>query len=208
MAHTIHCQAYSKYRCSRKGPAEWLDGNAELWKVVLPVAETQALLELPADSQWKPHFSQIQKVVGSGSLGMKLFGFALQVVIGEVVEETITKTIAPFLLQETFSTDDYTLATARCLEAVMAIENIDTLPDRRTIIVRYRKWPVQIKVNCVQDEVAFRLAAAVRGQAVETGALQLLMCEDVGGSGSAKCQLPFSTGLKLPGGQRTPMAGA
>eukprot|EP00969_Alexandrium_andersonii_P047760 2095950-Alexandrium_andersonii.AAC.1 len=76
---------------------------------------------------------------------MKLFGFALQLVIGEVVQETMMKSIAPFLLQETFSADDYTLATSRSLEAVLAIENIDTVPDRRTIIVRYREWPVEMK---------------------------------------------------------------
>ena len=38
-------EAYSTFRATMKGPAEWLEVNMDLWPLVLPEAETKMLME-------------------------------------------------------------------------------------------------------------------------------------------------------------------
>ena len=172
-------KAYTQFRASKKGPAEWLATNAELWEQLLPVKETRALMAHPSDGQWVDMAEEIQKVVGSGMLGERLFGFALESIMSELVEKAIDKEVQALLLYKTITGDDYMKHIKQAKHEIDSIKSIEVLPDRRPIIVRYRQWPLNLKVNCVADEINYRMAAALRGLAVESGDLVPMVSEEI-----------------------------
>ena len=171
-------QAYTVFRSSMKGPSEWLTSHKDLWMLVLPVAETTKLLEAPAESSWKDHAAEIQEVVASGPLGCKLFGFALKLILGELVEEVITNKVNAMLKHDIISNDVFMTHFRQAKADVSNISGIGGLPERRSIMLRYRGWPLEVRVKCLADEVSFRFAVALRALAVEHGDLLPIMCED------------------------------
>ena len=148
-------KAYTQFRASRKGPAERLATHAELWEQLLPVKETRALMAHPEDGHWVDMADGIQIVVGAGMLGERLFGFALESIMAELVEKAIDKEMQALLLYKTITGDDCIKHTKQAKHEIESIKSIEALPDRRTIIVRYRQWPLNLKVNCVADEINY-----------------------------------------------------
>jgi hypothetical protein len=121
-------QAYTVFRSSMKGPSEWLTSHKDMWALVLPVAQTTKLLEAPAESSWKDHAAEIQDVVASGPLGSKLFGFALKLILAELVEEVIEREIQAMLKHENISNEVFMTAFRQAKADVANISGIDALP--------------------------------------------------------------------------------
>ena len=105
----------------------------------------------PEDGQWVDMADEIQIVVGAGMLGERLFGFALESIMAERVEKAIDKEVQALLLYKTITGDDYIKHIKQAKHEIESIKSIKALLDRRTIIVRYRQWPLNLKVNCVAD---------------------------------------------------------
>ena len=172
-------EAYSTFRASMKGPAEWLESNLDLWPLVLPEAETRMLMEASSDSSWLQLSDEIQKVVDSGPLGTRLFGFAYKLILGELVEEAICKHVRAMLKKTPIKEEAFVESMKQAKLAVADISGVEALPERRQIEVRYRGWPISLKIQCLADEVSFRHAAALRELAVESGDLLPLACEEI-----------------------------
>jgi len=63
-------------------------------------------------------------------------------------------------------------------EAIEALPNLDLLPQRRTVELRYRGTPFECKVSSPLEELSLKLSCYIRGLAVEKGSLKPLWVED------------------------------
>ena len=150
-----------------------------MWSQVLPNDEMKRLTEAPAGHPWVKLSDEVQKVVSSGGLGKKLFGFALQKILCETVAVAITNECKAMLKRKVIDSNVFVQSIKQAKVAVAGITGSDTIDDRRTIEIRYRGWPTVLKITCIAEEIHFRHAVALRGHAVETGDLIPLVCEEI-----------------------------
>ena len=146
---------------------------------MLPVTETRQLMAHPDHLEWIDMAGQIQRVVASCQLGERLFGFALKLILSELVEKAIIKHADGLTDHKTITSEVFMEHLKKAKYEVDNIKGIEALADRRNIIVRYRTWPLNLKVNCVADEINYRLAAALRGLAVQSGDLIPMTSEEI-----------------------------
>ena len=83
------------------------------------------------------------------------------------------------LLDKTTTRDDFIKHIKQAKHEIDSTKSIEALPDRRTIIVRFRQWPLNLEANCVADEINYRMAAALRGLAVESGDFIPMVSEEI-----------------------------
>lgn len=162
-----------------QGPAVWLESNMDIWPFVMPEAAVKKLMAATDDSSWVTLSAEIQKVVASGALGSKLFGFALQLVLCELVEKVIATECENMVGTPPVSNDAYLESVKKAKVGVAAIAGVEALPERRSISLRYRGWPLTLKIQCLAEEINFRHAVALRGLAVANGDLIPMTCEEI-----------------------------
>ena len=172
-------EAYTTFKGSTRSSDEWIEGNKDMWSQVLPKDEMQRLTEAPAGHAWVLLSDEVQKVVSSGALGRKLFGFALQKILCETVAVAITNECKAMLKQKVIDSSVFVQSIKQAKVAVAGITGSDTINDRRPIEIRYRGWPIVLKITCLAEEIHLRHAVALRGHAVETGDLIPLVCEEI-----------------------------
>jgi hypothetical protein len=145
---------------------------------VLPQAETQVLLELSEDDTWSTHAAELDAVVASGSLGKRLFGFAVVQTLGEAVALIIKGHVDKMLQQSIISQAVLIDGKRAATREVLAMRSLELLPEKRTVTCRYRGMPVPMKVTCVQDEISLTFACAIKGQAADAGDLEPVFAEE------------------------------
>ena len=144
---------------------------------MLPRAEAQALLDLE-EEVWSRHAAKLDVVVSSGDLGKKLFGFAVVQTLGEAVADRIKSHVDLMLAQKTITQAVLIDSKRAATRDVLAMKNLDMLPEKRQITCRYRDMPVPLKVCCVQDEISLTFACAIKGQAADAGDLEPVFAEE------------------------------
>jgi hypothetical protein len=60
---------------------------------------------------------------------------------------------------------------------VLAMKNLELLPEKRAITRRHRGMPVPMKITRVQDEISLMYACAIKGQAVDASELEPMVAE-------------------------------
>ena len=136
-------------------------------------------MDHPENLQWIDMAAQIQKVVASCKLGERLFGFALKEILSELVEKAIDKQADGLIGHKNITSELFMEHLKKAKHEVDNIAGIEALPERRAVVVRYRTWPLNLKVACVADEINYRLAAALRGLAVQCGDLIPMVSEEI-----------------------------
>ena len=171
-------QAYTSSKSSHLGPAAFLKQHSKIWDLVLPQEETVALLALADDDSWSNHAQKLEAVVSSGALGRRLFGFAVVQTLGESVA-AIIKTHVDLMLANEIITQAVVIEAKRAAtKEVLAMKNLDMLPEKRNITCRYRSFPMPLKITCVQDEISLTFACALKSQAADAGDLESVFAEE------------------------------
>ena len=171
-------QAYATSRSSHLGPAAFLRQHSDVWDLVLPLSETSALLELSDEEAWSAHAAKLDAVVASGSLGKRLFGFAVAQTLGEGVAAGIARHVDQMLDQETITQAVLIESKRAATKDVLAMKNLEVLPEKRTMACHCRGMPVPMKITCVHDEISLMFACAIKGQAVDAGELEPVFAEE------------------------------
>lgn len=156
----------------------FLSRHLDIWPLVLPKAETEVLLSLGEEDSWASNAKELMAVVSSGSLGKAIFGFAVAQVLSHEVQCIIDKHTQELLKEEVVTTTTVIKHKNACFDDIQSLHNIETLPDKRLKVFRYRGFPLHLKVSCLQDEVSWAFSAAIKGAAVDAGVLQPLAAED------------------------------
>lgn len=98
----------------------------------------------------------------SGPLGLKLL---LAEQLASIIEQEVTKLVSA----EQVGTVEVVNCKQTCLLKVEGMRSITSIPDRRGVVIAYRGQEVKAKVTCTGDEIELRIAAAARGEAIESG---------------------------------------
>ena len=130
------------------------------------------------EDSWARKAKELMAVVNSGSLGRAIFGFAVAQVLSHEVQCAIEKHIQKLFKEEVITTATVISHKNSCFAELQALPNIETLPDKRRKVFRYRGFPLHLKVSCLQGEVSWAFSAAVKGAAVDAGVLEPLAAED------------------------------
>jgi len=116
--------------------------------------------------------------VASGSLGKRLFGFAVVQTLGEAVALIVKGHVDKMLQQSIISQAVLIDGKRAATRDVLAMRSLELLPEKRTVTCRYRGMPVPMKVTCVQDEISLTFACAIKGQAADAGDLEPVFAEE------------------------------
>lgn len=174
----FHSQAFTAGKASMQNSDGFLSRHLDIWPLVLPKAETEALLGLGEHENWASKAKELMAVVNSGSLGRAIFGFAVAQVLSLEVQCIVDKHTQNLCKEEVITTATVISHKNSCFAELQALPNIETLPEKRQKEFRYRGFPLHLKVSCLQDEVSWAFSAAIKGAAVDAGVLQPLAAED------------------------------
>ena len=154
---------------------EWLRRSIDFWPLVMPCESAEKLCKE------KYECTAVAKAVGevcdSGPLGLKLFGFALKQVLAEQLASIIEQEVAKLVGAEQVGTVEVVNCKQTCWPKIEGMKNITSIPGRREVVIAYRGQKAKAKVTCIGDEIELRIAAAVRGEAIESGRLAALSVE-------------------------------
>ena len=110
--------------------------------MVMPETAVEKVVAEP--ESWSKVEAELQLIVGGSSLGKRLFGFALQLILGESVAKIIARTIDDNLSKPTkIEPEDVLRCKRSANKAVQELDQLDALPDRQEISVLYRGRPLR-----------------------------------------------------------------
>ena len=171
-------QAYATSKSSHLGPAALLRHRGDVWDLVLSLSETSALLELSDEEAWSSHAAKLEAVVASGSLGRRLFGFAVAQTLGEAMAACIAGHLNQMPGQETITQAVLIESKKAATKDVLAMRSLELLPEKRAITRRHRGMPMLMKITRVQGEISLTFACAIKGQAVDASELEPMFAEE------------------------------
>lgn len=161
------CAAHANARKSALKPQVFVQIYDDIIERVLDKGCLERILN--EKGSWKSVHSELNAVVGSSQLGARLFGFALDHVLAEVVGDAIeTRLDMLFAGSETITKDKIDEAKRDVAAAIAAMENIDGLPMRRQLGLVYRGFEVPLKISSTGEEIEMRTVARVKALAAWT----------------------------------------
>jgi hypothetical protein len=170
------CYLYMKSKQMRVKPSEFISCNRPLVMLVLPMKETDALINHVGD--WTEKESEVVTVVNGSNLGRSIFGFAIEQVLGEVVSREITLQIDELLKNAVINAEILASYKRQVVKGLQARPGMDSLSGKRDITISYRGVEFKIKVSSLMEEVEIRFAAHLKSLTVQCCDLLPLMCED------------------------------
>ena len=141
---------------------------------MLPCKEVEAVLMLGETESWCKVSKEISVLVGCGQLGRKMFSVPAREVVGTEILNVITEAIKKLAKSDAAGEKDIIDAKSACKKAVGDLDNIDMLPERRTVTVDYRGWEFPCRVRSWEEEVEIRFHVALRGWWAQLGKIPLL----------------------------------
>ena len=102
-------QAYKNTRGLEEGPNEFLTKFADIWGLVLPIAETKTIQAIDCDQKFNEFQDEVRTVCSSGPLGSACFTFALKLINADLVQDTIGDIVDKMLLKKTLGEEDRVL---------------------------------------------------------------------------------------------------
>ena len=146
-----------------------------IWGLVMQREEVERL-RAEKDS-WGNVEDVLLKVVDASRIGRRLFGFAVQNVMGNAIakkcDEAITKLFAGKV------TESKVCEVKRGLMSTLNdLPGVDNLVERREVQMEYRGIQIKVKVASLLEEAALRVDCAIRSRAVQLGGLCKLASED------------------------------
>ena len=170
--------ALEKSRTSKCADSTFVDLHRPALDLFMPKASLDKVLG--SKGQWTVVADDLKQLVSSSAVGLQLFYVHIEGVVAENVAKSITAHVEQLSKLEG-PLDETAFLTARraCLKEVENIGCVDMLPHKRNVIVSYRKEALQIGVTTWQEEVEIKMAACVKGLAVDRGVLPKLFCEDL-----------------------------
>lgn len=168
-------QAHIKAKSNAVKPTVFLEIHKDIWPIVLPLDSVSKVM---AETHlWEKVEADLQRVINSSSLGKRLFSFAVQHMLSQIVSKKMSQAV-----DEVWKLPEVTLASIReqkrdILEALEMEDNIDLMPARRELQMMYRGVPVQVKVSSMAEQFDLLVAARAKGEACALGTLVGLFCE-------------------------------
>ena len=172
---TVLVEAYTRAKAQKVTPETFASLHSKLCNLVLDGSDLTAVAA--ATPRWGTVVTQLHRVVASSRIGSMLYSFALLNEICNQVSRTIDKAIAK-VAKKPLTTESLNEFKFTCLEVVGALPNIDLLPVKRRVEVKYRGAPVVGDVTSLPAEISFRFAAVWKARAVCEKKLSPLWCED------------------------------
>jgi hypothetical protein len=102
-------QAYKNTRGLEEGPNEFLTKFADIWGLVLPIAEVNMIQAIDCDQNFNEVRDEVRAVVSSGPLGSACFTFALKLINADSVQDTINDIVDNMLQKKTLGEEDRVL---------------------------------------------------------------------------------------------------
>ena len=130
------------------------------------------------EGDWIEQEQQLINVVASSGIGRAMFSFAIDHILGSMVQHAADDAIQKLLKKKQIMKAEYQTALKDALKLIQSKPGMDHLPDKRIIDISYRKVAFHIRVNSVLEELECRFGSALKEVAVLCGDLEPLMCED------------------------------
>ena len=102
-------QAYKNTRGLEEGPNEFLTKFADIWGLVLPIAEVKTIQGIDCDQNFNEVQDEVRAVCSSGLLGLACFTFALKLINADMVQDTISYIVENMLEKTTLGEEDRVL---------------------------------------------------------------------------------------------------
>ena len=157
---------------------EWLRRNIDFWPLVMPRESVEKLC--------KEKYVRVDSCGEGGRRGVRFWTLGLEAVrlcsqlkqvLAEQLANIIEQEITNLVSAKQVGTVEVVNCKQTCWLKIEGMKNITSIPDRREVVIAYRGQKVKAKVTCIGDEIELRIAAAVRGEAIESGRLAALSVE-------------------------------
>eukprot|EP00971_Amphidinium_carterae_P198971 3948535-Amphidinium_carterae.1 len=145
----------------------------------MPKSDVEVLRDHPANSGWIEVMASVEAVVGTSSLGKKMFAFAAASVSDAVLDKKVEDELKKLKGRAEITEKVYGDARTSCEEAVSKMSGADCLNEKRKLTIKYRGWDVPVVVSSSSEEIKMKLAMRVRGWAVQLNLLKALPGEAV-----------------------------
>lgn len=165
--------------CNARKPAWKPQVFVQIHEDIVTWVVDKTLLEriLAETGSWKNVHDDLN-AVGSSQLGSRLFGFALGHVLAEVVADAIEKRLGELVDCESVVTPaSLEVGKKEALAIVQAMENVDGLPLRRQLMLKYRGFELPEKVSSLGGEADMRFATRLKALACMAVDIDPLSCE-------------------------------
>ena len=125
-------------------------------------------------TEWRDVKEELKAATDSSELGRRMLGFAWEKVQIEDATDKIQQIIVD-LVKMPLSVESMAVAKNALQKG---LQDVDAGLGRRTANITYRGVAIATTVQSLHEEAQLRLAAAVKGLAVDVGALDGLFCEN------------------------------
>ena len=170
-------EAHVQAKGAGQKPTKFLERFKKIWSLVMEPADVADVVGLT--TKWIDVKDQLHRLVAASTLGNRLFGFAIKLILSDLVRASIQETMkAEFAKLSHIGTADVLRIQRLALARLDAIPHISSLPDRRDVTYEYRVLQVAAKVGHVGMEVSLMMHAFVRACAVSCGKLIAVLGEN------------------------------
>ena len=169
-------QAHVNAKKSAMKPQIFLDIHSDICGLVLPMAAVSSVIE--EHDSWLNVEDNLQAVVSSSCIGRKLFGFAIQQVLGQMVANKMHEALGSLWKQKAICEKEVLACKRSLLQQLEAVQNIDSLPAKRQIVVQYRGVDTNVRISGLAEEFDMRAAAKIKSEAAAAGDLPAIFCEN------------------------------
>lgn len=145
-------QALSRSRANKTSDDVFCDSHKSLLYLVMPHAQLDKVLN--CKQNWTSVAEDIIALVSSSQVGFRLFSVAVEGVVSSKVAQVIYDRLNDcFQKKVKLSADQVLKHQQETLTQVELLPSIDLLPSRRTVSLKYRAEPINVKVQSVQEHV-------------------------------------------------------
>ena len=153
------------------------DVHGPIASMVVPSDDVDKLLA--AEGEWTTYRMELERVCSSGILGKKMFSQFHGLVVADSVKRIMTAFSLSIASLPCISKAAVTPIKDLSATTISELSGLELLPMRREVQILYRGIPCTHTIISIQDELDRRLMSEAKGRAAQSGALVLLMFEDV-----------------------------
>eukprot|EP00971_Amphidinium_carterae_P217562 4319008-Amphidinium_carterae.1 len=171
------CEEWKAFAMTGDDPATFVEDHSPMVWMLLPRVETETIMALPPDAEWKDHAQTVRYVYSSSRLGQSLMGGAIVAVSEYDVEKTINEELDKLGSAERVD-DKMVAATLQSIGTQLgAVAGVQSLVGRRKPSFKYRGISITLPVQSLEHQFETALAVRLRQEAVRAGKVKELPAE-------------------------------
>ena len=143
---------------------------------LLPERSVKAVMALDPKQKLSSVKKDLESIVSTCAFGRRLYGAAWKAVIAEQIELEVEKAVKSLVEEPKLTLIRFMAIKNDANDAISKITEVDLLPPRRVVKIKYHGWVVEMGVKCASQHVELAMKASLRQQACLKDELTKLPC--------------------------------